>query len=72
MATLSGTTTLNGVAAQARVSVLDLATNQIVASQLSNAVSGAFSFTTLDPGDYEIVIFIDGYQPRADGPWTLT
>jgi hypothetical protein len=69
--TISGITKLSGSPTQARVSVVNTATNLIVASQLSNASTGAFSFAGLPAGTYEIVILKAGYKPQVDGPWTL-
>lgn len=69
--TISGITTLNDTPTQARVSLVNTDTNLIVSSLLSDATTGAFGFTGLPAGTYEIIVFIDGYKPRVDGPWTL-
>lgn len=69
--TISGIITLSDAPTQARVTLINSDTGAVVASQLSNNTTGAFSFSPLAAGTYEIVILIDGYKPRADGPWTL-
>lgn len=69
--TISGITQFNGTPTQARVTLVNVNTNTIVSSQLSNATTGAFSFTGLAAGTYEIVIIKAGYKARCDGPWVL-
>jgi hypothetical protein len=67
---IAGISALNGVPTQARVVLINSVTNLIVASQLSDPGTGAWSFTGLATGTYEVVQLIDGYKGRVDGPWS--
>ena len=69
--TISGVTTLNGTPAQARVSVINVESNDVVGTALSDAGTGAFSIAGLPAGVYELLTVFDGYKPRVDGPWML-
>lgn len=69
--TISGVTTIAGVPGQARVALLNIDTDTIVASALSNASTGVFEFTGLDAGTYELLIRVAGYKPVVHGPWAL-
>lgn len=69
--TISGITQLNGTPTQARVTLINTDTNTIVSSQLSNVTTGAFSFTGLAAGRYELLTLIPGYKALVDGPWVL-
>lgn len=68
---ISGVTNLSGSPTEARVTLVNVATNTVVSSQLSNATTGAWAFPNLPAGMYEVVITKPGYKQRCDGPWTL-
>lgn len=69
--TISGITTLNGTATQARVTVIDTGDNSVAATALSDSGDGTFSFAGLGTGVYELLVQIDGQKPTVDGPWSL-
>ncbi len=70
--TISGFTHLNGSPVQARVSLIDVASNSIVGTTLSDAGTGAWAFSGLPAGRYEVVQMVEGYKARVDGPWVLS
>ncbi len=64
-ATLSGTITGptgNGVS-NATVSAINLTTNQV--SETHTALSGAYSFPNLPPGDYDVSVSAEGFSART-------
>ncbi len=69
--TISGFTHLKGSPVEARVSLIDVATNSIVGTTLSDAGTGAWAFSGLPAGRYEVVQMVEGYKARVDGPWVL-
>lgn len=69
--TISGFTHLNGSPVQARVSLIDVASNSIVGTTLSDAGTGAWAFSGLPAGTYEVLQLVDGYRGLMDGPWVL-
>lgn len=69
--TISGVIQLSGAPTQARVTLINSDTGAVVATQLSDAVTGAFSFSSLAAGSYELLTLIPGYKALVDGPWVL-
>lgn len=68
---ITGAITLNGNPTDARVTLVNTATNTIVATTTVTAGANGFSFPGLAAGQYEIIVFKLGYQPRVHGPWVL-
>lgn len=69
--TLSGATKINGVPVPAKVAVVRVTDNVIVATTVSNASTGLWSVSGLAAGRYEAVIFKSGFRAAVEGPFDL-
>jgi len=69
---LSGTTKIGGTLGQTRVTLVNTATNAVVSTTLSDASTGAWSFTGLAAGMYDGMCLKDGYKPLVHGPFYIS
>jgi hypothetical protein len=68
---LSGVVMTNGVPAPARITIVDVSDNSIVASVNNNASTGAWTVSLIPAGRYEVIVFRSGYRAAVEGPFDL-